>query len=229
MFRLFYFCLFFLLLSTVSLSAQGFAFGPKGGLSLANQNFGGYDRETLLSYHGALYMESLSEEDKYALFAQLGFHQRGSKLKINRHFNPITGEEVASRSHASRFGNLSLMVGGKQKFDFGMDTKWYYSLGLRLEYNLTTELPYLYETWEDRVNDLVYGASVGIGMERMFSEHVGIFVEATVSPDLSSQILIPAQPSLYDPNRVIPEKSIRNFTIELTLGMRLLRKIVYID
>jgi hypothetical protein len=214
---------------TSNILAQGFAFGPKGGLTLANQNYGGYDRETLLTYHGALYIENLSEEDKYALYAQLGFHQRGSKLLINRHFNPYTGLEVPRKSYASRFGNLSLQIGGKQKFDFGIDTKWYYSLGLRLEYNLTSELPYLYETWDDRIKSFVYGASVGIGMERMLSEHVGIFVEGTVSPDLSEQILIPAQPSLYNPNQVIPEKSIRNFSIEITLGLRLLRKIIYID
>ncbi len=209
-------------------SAQGFAFGPKGGISLGNQNLGGYERDVLFAYHGAFYIESLTEENKNALFAQLGYHMRGSALRIPRHVNNI-GQEIPSRTEKSKFGNLALYLGGKQKFDLGMDSKWFFDFAIRGEYNIMVELPTVYRNLEDRVNKFVYGVSAGVGTEFMFSELVGGLFEFHVHPDISEQIIIPAQQSVTNPNRIIPEKQIRNITYELTLGLRFLRKIIYID
>ena len=182
--------------------SQGFAFGPKGGLSIGQQNFSGYQRDALFAYHGALYIESLSDENKNALFAQLGYHIRGSALRIPRHTN-INGQDVPARTQKSKFGNLALYVGGKQKFDLGLDNKWYFDFALRGEYNLSIELPSIYSNLEDQVNKFVYGVSVGIGAEFMFSELVGALIEFNAHPDISDQITIPAQRSITNPNTTI--------------------------
>ena len=208
--------------------AQGFAFGPKGGLSLGQQNLGGYERDILFAYHGAFYIESLTEENKNALFAQLGYHIRGSALRIPRHVNN-NGQEIPVRTEKSEFGNIALMIGGKQKFDLGLDSKWYFDFALRGEYNITTNLPPIYANLEDQVNKFVYGLSAGIGAEKMFSELVGALIEFRIHPDVSNQIYIPAQQSVTNPNRIIPDRDIRNISYELTVGFRFLRKIVYVD
>lgn len=224
-----YIAIFVVLVWNVSIATgQGFAFGPKGGLSIGQQNFSGYQRDALFAYHGALFIESLSEANKNALFAQLGYHVRGSAVRIPRHTN-INGQDVAARTQKSEFGNLALYLGGKQKFDLGLDKKWYFDFALRGEFNLSTRLPTIYANLTDQVNKFVYGVSVGIGAEFMFSELIGAIIEFNAHPDISDQITIPAQRSIFNPNTIIREQRIRNISYELTVGFRFLRKIEYID
>jgi hypothetical protein len=224
-----YIVIFIILVLNVDVSVgQGFAFGPKGGLSIGQQNFSGYQRDALFAYHGALYIESLTEENKNALFAQIGYHIRGSALRIPRYTN-INGQVVQARTQKSTFENLALYLGGKQKFDLGLNSKWYFDFALRGEYNLSIELPGIYSNIEDQVNKFVYGVSVGIGAEFMFSELVGALVEFNAHPDISDQIVVPAQRSINNPNVILPEQRVRNVSYELTVGFRFLRKIEYID
>ncbi len=217
-----------LLLPGSIISAQGFAWGPKGGLSLAQQSTRGYQRDVLFAYHGALYMESLSEEDKYALFGQIGYHQRGSAIRTPA-FTNMNGNRIPARTRKSIFGNVAFQLGGKQKFDLGLWSKWYFGVALRGEYNLSVELPDIYETLEDQVTKFVYGVTASIGMEYMFSELVGGLIEFSVHPDFSDQIIIPAQRAINNPNQIIPENRVRNVTYEITLGFRFLRKVIYVD
>jgi len=204
---------------------QGFAWGPKGGLSLGQQSEQSYQKDILLAYHGALYMESLSEEDKYALFAQIGYHQRGSALRTQRFI--VNGNIIPARTRKSTFNNIVLQLGGKQKFPLGDFSKFYFGVALRGEYNVSTDLSLIYRNQEDLVTKFVYGATASVGLQRMFSELVGVIVEFNVHPDFSDQIIVPAQRSFPDQTRIIPETRIRNITYELSLGFRFLRKVIY--
>ena len=207
------------------LFGQGFVFGPKGGLSIGQQSIEQSQRDLLFAYHGALYIETLSEENKNALYGQLGYHVRGSAINI-RSFINNNGQNVSARQQKFKYGNLSLQAGAKQKFNLGLDAKWYFGFGVRGEYNLHIELPTLYENQESQVNKLLYGVTASIGAEFMFSELVGGLVEFSVHPDLSDQIFLPG---VSNGNINIRSKRVRNVSFELSVGLRFLRKVIYVD
>src|SRR5690606_31268447 len=58
-----------------SLHGQGYTFGFKTGPTLGFQQWNDFQRDPLLGFHGALFMESLAEDDAYCLYTQLGYHQ----------------------------------------------------------------------------------------------------------------------------------------------------------
>ena len=82
--------------------------------------------------------------------------------------------------------------------------------------------------------DVDAGASLGGGIEMPFNDLIGGQLTLSVHPDFTYQY---DQPSIsnvtnpYDPTGstkiTIPERRIRNITIELSFGLRLLRKVVY--
>jgi hypothetical protein len=78
-----------------------------------------------------------------------------------------------------------------------------------------------------------YGITVGGGFEFPFSEYVEGLLEFTVNPDFSMQYQQPAIPNVTDPftgqQRTLSERQIRNLTFEVTLGIRFLRKVEYLD
>lgn len=209
-------------------SGQGFVWGPKGGLSLASQNFSGFQRDLLSTWHGSLFIENLTEENKYALYAQVGYHNRGSAIRSQRFVNS-NGQVVGPRTFRSEFGNIALQLGGKQKFDLGVNTQWYFGVGLRGEYNIKVELPEIYRNIEDLTNSFVYGVNAMVGIEYMFDRLAGVMIEFNIAPDFSDQIYIPAQQSVFNPNQILPEQRIRNITYEITVGFRLVREIIYVD
>lgn len=216
------------ILCTDSLLAQGFVWGPKGGFTLAGQNFTGYQRDLLSTWHGSLFIENLTEENKYGLYAQIGYHNRGSAIRTQRFVN-MNGQTVGPRSFRSEFGNIALQLGGKQKFDLGVETKWYFGVGLRGEYNVNVSIPEIYPNIENLTKKFVYGANAMIGIEYMFDRLAGVVVEFNVAPDFSDQIIVPAQRSVTNPNRIIPEQKIRNISYEISLGFRLVREVIYVD
>jgi hypothetical protein len=84
------------------------------------------------------------------------------------------------------------------------------------------------------VRKFIFGVSVGGGTEWMLSELVGAQLTFWVHPDVTLQYNQPAIPNVIDPNNpgvvtTIPERRIRNIALELTLGLRLLRKVEYVD
>ncbi len=226
----------FCLLGLNSIKAQGFYFGPKGGLTLAFQNWDGYDRNALFTYHGDFLIESLDEEKRGALFASLGYHVRGSAV---RSFSGVNGFVV---TRGFRFNNLSLMLGAKRKMNFNESFYSYFHLGVRVEYTLSTNFgnleesnPVLFAFYPipELVNKINYGISGGAGMEFPISEFVIPFIEFTVSPDLSFQynqesIALNTNPAPGIPSN-IPARQIRNVSLELSVGFKFLRKVVYVD
>lgn len=232
--------LFFLTIS--QLCAQGTAYSFKGGLTLGIQKWNSLDQDPLFKYHGAICAESLDETSLFSVFAQAGYHLKGSALR-NGNFLDQNGNFYRLSAQEFIFKNASLILGAKRKYDMSEVMRGYYLLGLRGDYTLGTNLDKykaanefnggLFYPDNNFVRKWNYGISIGGGFEFAFGELVGGLLEITVNPDFSYQYRQPTIPNVRDPytgqNRSIPERSIRNITFEITAGFRLLRKVEYID
>ncbi len=238
-----------LLFACIITDAQSYAIGVKGGLTVGFQQWdNSFQRDPLYRYHGILSVESADEEEPFSIFAQLGYHVKGSAIRtFATTFRSTSGAlvDVPSRETPFEFRNVSLTLGGKQKFPFGA-AQAYYLLGIRGDYTVSTQLrpdniddesqyAILYPL-DEFVQKWNYGVTVGGGLEFGISEFVSTLVELTVNPDFSRQYLQPEIPNVANPNPngtnsliTIRERQIVNTTIELTLGFRFLRKIEYID
>lgn len=221
----------------------GFAFGVKGGLSGGIQKWNSIERDPLLKYHGIIYIESIAEDRPVGIFAQAGYHVRGSALRNRNFVNALNGQIFRPSTREFRFNNLALALGFKNKLDLNGQTA-YYLLGLRGEYTISTNLNiydefnlqnpsygiYPYSQFVRKIN---YGVIFGGGLEWMFADLVGGIAELTINPDFSRQYEQPSIPNVIDPytgnTRTISERIVRNITIELTVGIRLLRRVEYID
>ena len=232
----------------IDLSAQGFAWGVKGGPSMALQKWDQTERDPLFTYHGIAFIESLTDGE-VALFAQAGYHNRGSAI-ITRGFtgvNPTTGmtQSFSGRTTKYQFTNAAVSVGAKQKFDFGSASKVYYMLGLRGEYTINTNLDEFEELvqfspfypFEGAVRKWNAGFIFGGGIEFPLSETIDIVAELTVNPDFTKQYYHPSLQNVLLPSfgggganvGTLPERSIRNNTIELSIGFRFIRQVEYVD
>ena len=228
--------------------SQSYYFGFKGGLTISTQKWGqSYSRSPLWRYHAIAFIESAPEDNAFGLFAQFGYHVKGSQIRTNATTIFVGGipRNIPARSTPFLFNNLSLTLGAKQKFDVGGGhTKMYYLFGIRGDYTLSTQLRpegidennichiAIYPL--DRyVKDFVFGMTAGGGFEFPFSEYVGGLIEFTVNPDFTPQYDSPPIPndlctSPGNPS-TIREIQIRTITFEVTFGIRFLHKIEYID
>ena len=233
---------FSIIVAASSVSAQSFAFGVKGGLTLGVQKWNGFEQDPLIKYHGIAFIESAEESNQFSLFAQGGYHLKGSAIRNRNFFNGYSGQFERPPAQQFIFRNISLTTGAKRKFELGAGTaKAYYLLGLRGDYTLSTNLKEYeelnqfsgYFPFEQFVRKWNYGVTVGGGFEVPFGEFVGGLLEFTISPDFSTQYKQPAIPNIIDPysgnTRTLGERTIRNITFEVTLGLRLLRIIEYVD
>ena len=229
-----------------SLNAQSYAFGVKGGLTLGVQNWNDFEQDPLIKYHGIAFIESASEGNEFAIFAQAGYHVKGSAIRNRRFVNRLTGNLFKPPPREFKFNNVSLTLGGKQKFDLGISNKMYYMFGVRGDYTVSTNLGE-YTDFNNRnpgyaiypfdeptfIRDFNYGMTVGGGVEMPFSDYISGVLEFTVNPDFSYQYRQPEIPNVLDPytgnTRSIRERQIRNITFEVSLGLRFLHIIEYID
>lgn len=228
-------------------TGQSFAFGVKGGLTIGTQQWGNsFERDALFRYHGAAFIETLAEANEFAVFAQAGYHVKGSSIRTNVF---TTGGDNRQFVTPFEFRNVGIMLGGKQKFDIGVtDNKLYYLFGVRGEYTIDTDFgiteediinfPFLARIYpvETFVQDFTYGVTLGGGIEVPLGDLVGMVLEFTVNPDFSNQYNQPQINNVIDPNPnasrptfSIPERQIRNLTFEVTAGFRFLRIVEYID
>ena len=229
------------LCSVAMLSGQSYAFGIKGGMTIGVQQWNSFEQDPLFKYHGIAFIESAPEDEAFAVFAQLGYHVKGSAIRNRNFVNPRNNEIFRLPTQEFQFHNISLTAGGKQKYDFGIKSKAYYLIGVRGDYTVDTNL----EEYEDAfnisaifpvepfVNRFNFGVTVGGGLEFPFSELIGGILEVTVNPDFSRQYEQPQINNIINPftsqNRTIPERLIRNITFEVSLGLRFLNKVIYID
>ncbi|MEN0048406.1 MAG: hypothetical protein AAF806_15190 [Bacteroidota bacterium] len=222
---------------------QGFIFGIKGGPSIGIQNWGGFDRDPLIKYHGILYVESIAEDNSFSLFAQGGYHIRGSALRNQFAISIGSNDLFRLPTREFQFRNASVAVGVKQKYQMRGLLKSYYMVGVRGDYTINTNLQQ-YEAINLQFGTLFYpldafvqkwnvGALLGGGFEFPFSELIGSSIELTINPDFTFAYRQPQLNGVYNPftgnNQTISERLIRNVTVELTFGMRFLRKVVYVD
>jgi hypothetical protein len=228
----------------------GYHFGVKGGLTVGQQDWNGFERDPLIGYHGAAFIESIPVEGRFSLLAQLGYHLKGSSLRQRNLTNTINGQVFRAPAETFEFYNLSLIGAARQVFTELGATRAYYLLGLRLDYTLDTNLDKYNDLSNDENTALLrayyplednaflrrvnYGVSVGGGFEFPFSEYVGMLLEFSVHPDFSLQYQQPQienVPSPFSVSRTVtlPERRIRNLTFEVSLGFRFLRRIEYID
>lgn len=227
------FLLLVIYVSTISsLYSQSFWFGPKGALSFNVQNWDGFERDPYLSINGDIFIETHDEYSRGSLYAQLGFHTRGSTTRVN-FFNG------GAANQSFQFDNLVLEIGAKQKLTSQANAGPYYIVGVRGEYTLGTNLSeYVrfqsaYYPIDDFVRKLNYGVTVGGGWDFEFSELIGGLIELTVNPDLSNQYEQQPIPNVINPFNgqtvTLRERKVRNLTFEVKFGLRFMRKVEYID
>ena len=240
--------IFSILFSIHCATAQGTAYIIKGGPSVGFQQWNGFDRDPLLSFNASVAAESLSGADQFSLFAQLGYHNRGSAIIYRSQILNIDNRPITVPDDRFIFRNIGLQLGAKSRFPVQESFNGYYSFALRGEYNISTNLSqyqqinelaripyYPFDGKEGPwgVREIVYGVSIAGGLEFPFSELIMGVIELSVHPDLVAQYEQPALENVTSPitgNRItIPERSIRNTTLELSFGLRLLRKVEYID
>lgn len=225
-----------------SLHGQGTAYTIKGGLTLGVQKWNGFDQDPLFKYHGAISAESLDETAQFSIFAQAGYHLKGSALRNgsfidqNNNFQRLPAQEFI-------FKNISVVLGAKRKYEMSDALKGYYLIGLRGDYTIGTNLDEYKELNEVNntlfypsnafVRDWNYGISLGGGFELALGELVGANLEFTVNPDFSQQYRQPQINNVYNPftrqNGNIPERTVRNITFEISAGFRFLRVVEYVD
>lgn len=231
-----------LLFLSSNIHAQNFAYGLKGGLSVGFQEWDNFERQPLFRYHGIAFIESASE-DQFGVLAQLGYHENGS---ANRSRNPIFIDNNGNISTGSNFSqqfifrNITLTLGAKKKHELNK-LMAYYMLGIRGNFTVGTNLEE-YETYNQRfliypveggVKKLSYGVMVGGGFEFPFGELVSGLLEFTINPDLSQQYYTPPLANVRHPitneTYTVSERTIKNVTLEVTVGIRFLNKVVYVD
>lgn len=233
------------ILLPASFFAQSTAYVIQAGPTVGIQKWdNSFDREPLFKYHVALAIETVdNEEDRSALFMQLGYHIKGSANRFS--FLQSGGGGLQVFTEEFRFNNISFLLGAKGKYpiDAGGKTRYFYFGGIRTDYTLNTNIdelasrsPYLaiYYPQIGFVNRWMFGVSAGGGLEFKFSELIGGQVTLSVNPDLTNQYRQPPLPNVIDPYNpgqsiTISERRIRNTTLELSVGLRLLRKVEYLD
>jgi len=236
---------FIVFFSSCSLFAQengetvgGFYFGPKLGLTIGSQNWDGGERRPMANYHIALYTESLDPNLTGSLFAQVGYHSRGSGLNI---VNLTLG---FNSNQAFIYRNLNVTFGVKKRLLTEKLSTPYYFVGVRGEYQLSNNLADVQSRFQlgastlfypvpEFVNNFTYGLSFGGGFEFEGSKFIQPGIEFTFSPDLNFQYRSPEVPFVINPfsgqSTSLPERKIRNLTFEISLVLRFLREVVYLD
>lgn len=223
--------LFFSILMTCQIMAQGPAYIIAGGPSLSNQRVTGFQREPFLRYHISGQIESTSEISPNSLYARLGYHLKGSAVNIQR-FVDNQGIERPGSAYAMEFHNISFSLGVKQRREFG-NNFYFYSFGVRGDYNIKDEFGLLFRGLEGAQNKFTYGVNVDAGIELPLSDLIGVIFEIGISPDLAEQLFIPPQATGYtyqDGSEIIlPETRLTNIVIEARVGFRFWNKIIYTD
>ncbi|MFN8337583.1 MAG: hypothetical protein U0T36_01035 [Saprospiraceae bacterium] len=220
------------------INGQSYWFGAKGGLGYNNQSWGNggtgvsFNRNPLFSFNGDIFVETYDELKKGALYAQFGYHTRGSGLRI---FNQFSAFNTVAKY---KFNNLVLELGAKKSLNLGKEVDPYFILGVRGEYTVSNNL--------GNFNSLVsivdpqfvrkfnYGVTIGGGFEMQMSELSNVFLEFSVQPDFSFQyeqfpidnILSPWGTNEYI---TLPLTQVKNLSIEAKVGVKFLRKVEYID
>jgi len=227
-----------------TLTAQSTAYVLNFGPTIGTQRWDNSDRQLLFKYHAALSIESVdNENDRSSLLAQFGYHVKGSANRFT--FFNQQGGGLSNFTEEYRFNNLSMLLGAKQKFPIGLTGRgrYFFSGGIRLDYTLNTNIddlakqnPFwaIYYPQIGFMNRWMFGVTIGGGLEFKLSELIGGQLHLTINPDLTNQYNQPPLFNVIDPfnpgqSTSISERRIRNTTLEISIGLRLLRKVEYVE
>lgn len=231
------------------MAAQSTAYVLQGGLSCGLQKWdNSFDREPLWADHFALAIESINnEDDKSSIFLQIGYHIKGSALRF-RYYNYNSGFPGGVTTEPYKFRNISLILGAKQKIPKGEsgNTRYFYFGGIRGDYTLSTNIDELAAQYGGNayaaliypnvgfMNRWLFGASAGLGIEYDLSELIGGEIKLSIHPDFTLQYNQPPIGNIINPynpttTTTIGERRIRNTTVELSVGIRLLHKVEVVN
>lgn len=225
-------------LSISPLQGQGYWFGVKGGGAMNNQrwgsgnNFGAIQNDPLFSGNADIFIESIDELKKGALYAALGYHIRGSSIRylsFNQNFSNVV--------IPYKFRNAVVELGAKKSLQDWKNMSPYFILGIRGEYTLSHNLNDVFTSntfvFPEYINKWNYGVTLGGGVDRNISEFINVFLEFSIQPDISVQYDQPPLGNLINPWTNEPtslsQEQVRNVSMELKLGIKFLRKVIYID
>lgn len=235
--------LFYLLVLSLFFVHHGFSqsywFGAKGGAAMNFQSWGdgsfsgSVNRDPLFSLNSDIFIESYDEYKKGTLYAQVGYHTRGSSFRFFSFNNTFTEQQ------GFKFRNIVAEVGAKKTLNLGKELEPYFILGIRGEYTIGTNLDdyinfgSLYYPVSEFVRKFNYGVTAGGGFEMKMSELSNVFIEFSLQPDLSFQYEQQPLFSVIDPWTSQPVnlglRQVRNLAVELKVGVKFLRKVEYID
>jgi len=212
---LFIFC--FLISGLLSV-AQSTSYSVRTGLTLSNQRWGSADRDILLAPHFALGIAANTSE-KTSLFAEVGYHLKGSVLRINNLFDQ-NGMELPQNTFPAKFHNIGVLLGARSSLWEMDNMNSYYLVGLHGTYTVadTIELSFITSEFTKKFN---YGLTAGAGIEFNIGKLMP-FVEVHIVPDISPQVFVPpVVVRINGQNQDWPEQRIVNFAFQISVGLRL--------
>lgn len=226
--------LVFLLLafSNSLVRSQSYYFGPKVGPGLGFQRWNDNDNDALFTLNADFFLESVPIESTNVFYGSLGYRMRGSAWRLS------TGPSVDFSSFNFIFRNIVLELGAKKMLSSDPEKSPYYFIGVRGEYTAKNNLAQ-YDRWNSYyfpnkafAKKFVYGVSFGGGYEFGFRKYTRFFVEIGMHPDMSQQYYQPSIPNVPDPffpsqSVTIPERIVRNLSLELKFAMKFLRLVEY--
>ena len=213
-------------------------FGVEAGPTLAFQRWDDFDQRPLTGYHVALTAEQLDYDRGSGLYAALGYHQRGSAIRVAtfQATDPNTGRPRLFQADAIKFvfHNVALAAGARKHYAFGRQ-RGSVGFGLRGELNVATDfgsedsgLSIAYGPsfpQSEFVRPLVYGIDLDGAVELPLSPRLDGLARLRISPDLGRQYFQPPVPyynAFTRQNEIATERRIHNISIELSLGIRFL-------
>jgi hypothetical protein len=214
-----------------SLIGQSYWFGPKGGGGLGFQNWQNSQSNALFTPNVDLFIESFSEDNTGAVYASLGYHIRGSAIRA---FD-FNGQLFSNQGF--KFRNLVAEVGWKKYLLQERTSQPYFGFGIRGEYTVSNNLAdysrFANPFYPDKelARKWMYGVTVAGGFDYSLSDLIKGFVEISIMPDLSDQYFQPPLRNIIDPwtrQKIdLEERRIRNVTLEVKVGIKFLRKVIY--
>lgn len=211
---------------------------------MAFQEWSNTQRSPLLAYHGKVGLETAEENERFNLYAELGYHQRGSALRNARFRDFNSGNLFDLPTQKYLFHNISLAVGARSKSSISPYSYLFYGIALRGEYTYDTNLDEYRGIVDDFyggvpvfpieefVRKWLYGVDITGGFEYDFDEYMDAIFEIRLSPDFATQYQQPAVNNVVSPfpgQSNLRELRIVNVSLEVSVGIRFLRKIEYID
>lgn len=239
----------FIILLSLHIQAQDASysiFGIKAGSTIGFQRWNNIDQDALFAYNAGVFAESLDQKDsKSSLYVGLAYSQKGSAKRNVQLFNSNGSGSLFGGTFTRKyiFHNAILNVGAKNRLEKRSNGLVpYYVVGVFGSYTLGTNLDeqennvFLFDPIDENVRAINYGLQVGGGFEKQISEYIGIHLDISVFPELSNQYVEqygnnpPVVINPYSGQQItLRDRNIKNLAFEITIGIRFLREIIYVD